>query len=328
MGVRCVGAPVVDASGKVRGAISVAGPAYRLTRKRLELLGPEIAEAARRVGAQLPVASAGQRASDESSVRAASGPWAFHGAFPTWSADGKQLWWADVLAPSIHLWTDGQDREFLSCEEPVTGLLLRPDGRLLVMHADGAFHVSPDGESSPIEHWPKQSVQAVCNGHGEAVWAAVTLPESGSAIGRIDDNGQLEIGWRIGEPVQSLAWSALNGSLYATAPDSGVILIFTPGHTNVRRLATVPKGSGRISGLALDPEGGIWTALFDGWSVMRFGEDGQVDRVLGLPVPCATGLAIGGTDGRKIMITTSRHSVALDTLASAPWSGLLLQADF
>ncbi|KAF1020409.1 MAG: Pectin degradation repressor protein KdgR [Paracidovorax wautersii] len=40
LGVRCVGAPIVDAQGQVRGAISVAGPAYRLTRARLELLGP------------------------------------------------------------------------------------------------------------------------------------------------------------------------------------------------------------------------------------------------------------------------------------------------
>ncbi|MEO6322093.1 MAG: IclR family transcriptional regulator C-terminal domain-containing protein [Polaromonas sp.] len=35
-GVRCVGAPVVDAAGKVRGAISVAGPAYRMTMERVQ----------------------------------------------------------------------------------------------------------------------------------------------------------------------------------------------------------------------------------------------------------------------------------------------------
>ena len=53
-GVRCCGAPIVDAQGEVRGAVSVAGPAFRLTMERLELLGPEVAEAARRIGAQVP----------------------------------------------------------------------------------------------------------------------------------------------------------------------------------------------------------------------------------------------------------------------------------
>lgn len=38
-GVRCVGAPIVDGEGRLRGAISVAGPAFRLTRERLELPG-------------------------------------------------------------------------------------------------------------------------------------------------------------------------------------------------------------------------------------------------------------------------------------------------
>ena len=49
--MRCCGAAIVDAQGQVRGALSVAGPAFRLTLERLELIGPEVVEAARRVGA-------------------------------------------------------------------------------------------------------------------------------------------------------------------------------------------------------------------------------------------------------------------------------------
>lgn len=96
------------------------------------------------------------------------------------------------------------------------------------------------------------------------------------------------------------------------------------GTAAVRRLATVPRGSGRLSGLAFDAAGGIWTALCDGWSVVRFSADGQLDRVVGLPVPCATDLVFGGPDGQQRYITTARQSVALDTLASVPLSGLLL----
>ncbi len=91
LGVRCVGAPVVDAAGQVRGAISVAGPAYRLTRARLELLGPEVADAARRIGAQLQPAGADPTPSTEAAVVALPGLWAFHGAHPLWSADGSRL---------------------------------------------------------------------------------------------------------------------------------------------------------------------------------------------------------------------------------------------
>jgi sugar lactone lactonase YvrE len=91
----------------------------------------------------------------------------------------------------------------------------------------------------------------------------------------------------------------------------------------VRRLATVPKGSGRLSGLALDASGGVWTALKDGWGVVRFSPDGALDRVVGLPVPCPTDLTLGGKDRGTLYVTTARHELSIETLASAPLSGRL-----
>ncbi|SFP62520.1 transcriptional regulator, IclR family [Variovorax sp. OK605] len=333
LGVRCVGAPVVDAAGQVRGAISVAGPAYRLTRARLELLGPEVAEAARRVGAQLQPAGTDATPGTEAAVTALPGHWAFHGAHPLWSADGSQFWWADALAPSVHLHANGQDREVATVEAPVVALLRHEDG-VLAVHERGAQRIAADGSSTPFTPWLPGQVLAACNGEEGAIWAALALPEAGSAIGRLRDDGTLEVQWRVGEAVQALGWHAQDQTLYATAPGSGAILRLQPGQGAVRRLATVPKGSGRVSGLAFDAQGGIWTALCDGWSVVRFTADGQLDRVIGLPVPCATDLAFapaveGGKakddeEGERLVITTARHSVPLDTLASAPLSGRVL----
>jgi len=322
LGVRCVGAPVVDAAGQVRGAISVAGPAYRLTRARLELLGPEVAEAARRVGAQLQPQGAEVAAQTEASVSALPGPWAFHGAHPLWSRDGKRLWWADVLAPSVRAWDGEQDREIASLEAPVVGLLRRGEA-LVAVHEHGAVVLAADGTSTPLRPWLAGGVLAVCNGDADAVWAAVLLPEAGAAIGLVRADGGFDVQWRIGEPVQCLRWRAEDQTLYAAAQGSGAILMLQPGTPAVRRLASVPRGSGQPSGLAFDAAGGIWTALRDGWSVVRFSADGQLDRVVGLPVPSATDLAFG-PDGQQLYITTARHSVALDTLASAPLSGRLL----
>ena len=78
----------------------------------------------------------------------------------------------------------------------------------------------------------------------------------------------------MGETVRALSWHAQEQALYATAPGSGSILRLQPGQGAMRRLATVPKGSGRLSGLAFDAQWGIWTALCDGWSVVRFAPDG------------------------------------------------------
>ncbi len=131
--------------------------------------------------------------------------------------------------------------------------------------------------------------------------------------------------WRLSEPVQCLRWHEADATLYATAPGSGSILLLQPGNTAVRRLATVPKGSGRVSGLAFDAQGGVWTALRDGWSVVRFAPDGGLDRVVGLPVPCPTDVAVGGGALDRLYITTARQPVPLDTLQNAPLSGRLFE---
>jgi DNA-binding IclR family transcriptional regulator/sugar lactone lactonase YvrE len=320
LGVRCVGAPVVDGAGKVRGAISVAGPAWRLTRERVELLGPEVAEAARRIGAQLrpdePVVG-------DPAVRAIEGPWAFHGACPRWCAARGRLYWTDTLAPSLRVCEGGQDSELLAVEWPVTGLVLHGDG-LLLAHDHGTLRVTHDGLHAPVTAWPAGKLLALCEGPGATLWAALEATGGGCAIGHIASGGLFEETWQVDEPVHCLRWDAEGAQLYATAPGSGSLLILRPGSSTARRLATLPKGSGRLSGLAFDAQGGLWTALRDGWSVVRVAPDGSLDRVVGLPVPCPTDVEIGGENGDQLFITTARQPVALDVLANAPLSGRLL----
>ena len=334
LGVRCVGAPVVDPMGKVRGAISVAGPAWRLTRARVELLGPELAEAARRIGAQLPTLQLIASAAQDATVQPVEGPWAFLGAFPAWCTRRQTLFWVDALAPSLRAFDCRADEQLTTLEAPATGLVLQGD-EFLVAFAERVVRVDLKGQHTPFANWPEGVVQAMCAGETGTVWVAFEVEGGGAAIGLVaattsnsastssSTSGQFKPQWRITEPVQCLHWSAQDNTLYATAPESGAILMMKPGTATVRRLATVPKGSGRISGLARDAAGGLWTALRDGWSVMRISPDGNLDRVIGLPVPCPTDVAIGGPDLNQLFVTTARQPVSLETLNKAPSSGQL-----
>ncbi|UBM09359.1 IclR family transcriptional regulator C-terminal domain-containing protein [Cupriavidus metallidurans] len=328
LGVRCVGAPIVDSQGAVRGAISVAGPAYRLTRQRLELLGPEIAEAARRVGAEIgalkPVAPSGE-------VQVVPGPWAFRGAFPFWNAAANRLVWADVLAPAVRCLDMGPDgamqpRVLVRLEAPIQAM--QPVGEeLLVVHDNGATLVAADGGVRPAEAWPHapSMMLALCAGPDNTLWAAVPAPAGGCRIGAWHRADGWQPLWVIAETVQALRWSDDGRHLYATTPESGSILVLDPESRAVRRLATVPKGAGRPHGLAIDDGGGIWTALCDGWSVMRFLPDGTLDRVVGTPVPCPSDVCVGGPAHDRLFITSSRQEVPLDVLGKAALSGCLFE---
>jgi IclR family acetate operon transcriptional repressor len=78
LGVRCAGAPIFDYAGKVVGAISVSGPAVRITKERVIEMGPLVKQAAREIsrrmghqprlpGKRAPasIASGGSRRSEE-----------------------------------------------------------------------------------------------------------------------------------------------------------------------------------------------------------------------------------------------------------------------
>jgi DNA-binding IclR family transcriptional regulator len=51
--IRCVGSAIFDHHGEVAAALSVAGPAWRLTLERAHALGPAVAAAAATVSSRL-----------------------------------------------------------------------------------------------------------------------------------------------------------------------------------------------------------------------------------------------------------------------------------
>lgn len=324
-GVRCVGAAVVDGTGQVRGAISVAGPAYRMTLERLQALGPEVAEAARRVGAQLSLVNA---ATGPAVARAIEGPWAFHGAFARWSGMHRCLFWADRLAPSVRLFDGLQDREVAVFDAPITALAIAGPA-LLVGSQAGYWRIKdaagPQPQVQPLQPW-RGAPSALCTAPDGALWACHAQPPGRYRVGPWEGSAAGE-GWSLNEPASALAWDASGAQLYAVLQDSAELLVMRRGEAGVRRLASVPKGSGRPGGLAVDAQGGLWTALEDGWGVVRFSPDGTQDRLVSLPVPCPSDVAIGGAGGDMLFVTSARQSVSLEVLGNAPLSGRLFCID-
>lgn len=320
MGVRCVAAAIRDNAGKVRGALSVAGPAYRLTLQRLELLGPELSDAARRVGAQL---SESRVRLGDSDVEMVDCPWSFNGAFPRWSKARSTLFWADTLAPAIRMLDAKGERIFSRLEAPVVAMELHRHG-LLIAHANGWSLCDFDGIQHPLPDWPGKTLKGLSAHPGGSVWACLAT-NTGCRIGELSLHGELRAPWDFQEPITSMCWDEQGEALYATGPQSGTIYVMSPGSPHVRRLASLPKGSGRLSGLALDQEGGVWTTLRDGWSLVRFDADGSIDRMIGLPVPGPTDLAFGGEQQDTLFITSARHDVPMEMLSNAPASGHLFR---
>jgi len=161
---------------------------------------------------------------------------------------------------------------------------------------------------------------------GGELWGALSSGGR-TRFGTFGPAGDFLSKWEVDEDVASLAWDPSGEALYASATRSSSILVLRPGARAVQRLATMPRGAGIPMGIAVDAEGGVWTALSDGWSVVRFTREGALDRVLALPVPRPTDMAFGGAGWKTLYVTSSRSGLSKEILASAPLSGRVFEVD-
>jgi sugar lactone lactonase YvrE len=80
-------------------------------------------------------------------------------------------------------------------------------------------------------------------------------------------------------------------------------------------------------GVTVDAEGFVWNCKWDGGRIVRYAPDGDVDRVIMLPVPRPTRCAFVGADLSALAVTSARIGLDDATLAAAPLSGHVMLLD-
>lgn len=83
----------------------------------------------------------------------------------------------------------------------------------------------------------------------------------------------------------------------------------------------------RPDGACTDSQGYLWNAIFAAGRVVRFAPDGQVDRVIELPVTNPTCVCLGGPQLRTLYITTARKFLDREQLRRQPLAGAVLAVE-
>ena len=80
-------------------------------------------------------------------------------------------------------------------------------------------------------------------------------------------------------------------------------------------------GNGRPDGAAVDAEGCYWSALWDGWRVVRFSPAGELIRTVELPVQRPTMIAFGGPDLQTAFVTSAGKNLTDEERLGQPHAG-------
>jgi len=343
LGISGVAAPILDHRGESIGAVSISGPAFRLTPERLHALGRDVIEAARRIsgnvgetfmsiGSSVTPSHAADR-----QVRCAVPYGAFLGEGPQWLRASRSLLWVDILAPSVNLTHLGSgDTRSTPVSELVGVVVPRRRGGFVAATQSGFRALDlQSGEmlplASPADMAGRRFNDGKCDAAGR-LWAGTLAldasPEQG-VLYRLDTDGtlrEIERGFHI---CNGMAWSPDSTRFYLA--DSGRRAIFlydydlaTGTASNKRVFASFDASEGMPDGLAMDAEGHLWCAVWDGWALRRYAPDGSLVRTVALPVPRPTNVAFGDDDLKTLYITTARIRLSATQLAAAPLSGSVL----
>lgn len=258
------------------------------------------------------------------------------GESPFWHPAEARLYWVDIEGRKIHR-TDpasGTD-EVMELAEQVGCIAPRAQGGLVAALENGC---------ALIDHWG-----AAPRPFGPAVLA--DKPHQRFNDGRVDAAGRLWVGSLTSDKPKC------DATLYRLDPDGSLTTMFgglmtsngaafspdgrilyhadTPTHCvhtydvdpatgalgGKRLFHRFPEGQGRPDGAAVDAEGCYWSALWDGWRVVRLSPAGELLQTIDLPVQRPTMIAFGGADLKTAFVTSAGKNLTDEERAAQPHAG-------
>lgn len=255
------------------------------------------------------------------------------GEGPCWDPRDRRLWWVDILARRVH-WLDARAGKAgtIASETEITALGLRRAGGFVAATPAGAGVFDPRSGGFDLR-WPTPGEPSDNRsndgnvGADGSFWFGTMHRTAERRTGSVyqvrpDWTGRRVIdGWGIANTLRTTpdgrrlyVADSMDQRLVSaaiTADGLGVPRAFAD---TLGQLAT-PDGS------AVDAEGFIWNAQWDGWRVVRYAPDGRIDRILELPVQRPTSCTFGGADRTTLFITSAREGLSEAELAAQPRAG-------
>lgn len=239
------------------------------------------------------------------------------GEGPLWNQRDRKVYWVDIPPGRLYRFDPetGEHAVVYQHSAAIGGYTFQADGSVLLFCARGQILRWCDEEiTTVVEEVPEEAdgrfndVIAGPDGH---VFCGTMPTANGKArLYRLELDGTLttlfdDIGLSNG-----FGFSPDNRTLYHTDTNGGVIYrvgyeLGTGEVSNREVLVNVPEGEGLPDGMAVDAEGAIWSARWDGHAIYKYSDEGELQGMVPFPVRKVSSLTFGGDDLGMAYVTTA-----------------------
>jgi sugar lactone lactonase YvrE len=157
---------------------------------------------------------------------------------------------------------------------------------------------------------------------------ATDLSPSAGTLYRISP--ELEVtAMRTGVSISNgLDWSPDGRTFYFTDSTTRCVDVYdfdvaTGDISNRRLLIQLPDPIATPDGMAVDADGTLWIAMWDGGCVRRFDPQGGLLETIELPVSRPTSVAFGGENLDRLFVTSARNGLSASQLAEESHPGAI-----
>jgi sugar lactone lactonase YvrE len=245
-----------------------------------------------------------------------------------WHASDAAVYWTDINRFLVHRFTPAdQCVRTWFFDEPVTALTLTDrDDTLAVILGSQVILWDPRSDKRSrsvyrLERWPEVRFNDARADPRGSLWIGsmrnnVNADGSPGKAGGRDgvlcrlqpDGSVTQWGCNLGI-ANTLAWSPDGQQFYFGDTLDNVIWVYNydPGSGSIGNQRTFLQGypRGLPDGSCVDAEGYLWNCRFFGGCIVRVAPDGQIDRVVEMPVQNITTCTFGGTDRKTLYVTTA-----------------------
>jgi sugar lactone lactonase YvrE len=258
------------------------------------------------------------------------------GEGPSWDSERELLYWVDIMRPAVFRFDPARGQTGLWPMPRAVGCVVptRSAERLLFTDVEGFGFL--DVRTGGITRIARASQEAPGNRFNDGkvdragrLWAGTIDDQCVRSTGnlhRLDVDGQV---YRMGSGFicsNGLGWSPDNSRMYFTDSVVRTIWVYDfdldRGSLGTRRVfAKLSEGDGVPDGLTVDSEGYVWSAIWDGWRLIRYAPDGSIDTEVRMPVQRPTSCMFGGPDLKTLYITSACVELSWSALRSGPLAG-------